>query len=259
MEGLRILSARESAALEPDVAATSALWSPETGIFDSHTYLTRLLAIVEDNGGLLALRTPFDGAEVAEGGFLVRTGGDDPATVTARRLVNAAGLWAPELARRIEGLPRETVPEQWLAKGCYFGYSGRSPFRHLIYPVPVDGGLGVHATLDVAGALRFGPDVEWLPAGTTPEEIDYAVGPERAAAFEEAIRKYWPGLLEGRLRPDYSGVRPKLRGPGEGFFDFDIRTEAEHGVSGLVNLFGMESPGLTSSLVIGEAVADSLS
>ena len=258
VEGLRMLSRKESADLEPDLSASAALLSPETGIFDSHTYLVRLLTIVEDHGGLLALHTPFAGAEVTGTGFAIRTGGDDPTTITARRLVNSAGLSAVEAARRIDGMPQDAIPEQWLAKGCYFRLSGWSPFSHLIYPVPVDGGLGVHATLDLGGSTRFGPDVEWLPRGTTPGDVDYDVAPERVDTFTRSIRRYWPSLPEGRLEPDYSGVRPKLRGPGEGFFDFDIQTDARHGLPGLINLFGFESPGLTASLAIGEAVADAL-
>jgi L-2-hydroxyglutarate oxidase LhgO len=258
VEGLRMLSQRECRELEPEVAATCALWSPETGILDPHAYMIQLLAVLEQHGGILALRTPFDRAEATGDGFTVRTGGADPATVTARRLVNAAGLWAPRVAAAIEGMPAEAVPDQWLAKGCYFNMSGRAPFSHLIYPVPVDGGLGVHATLDLGGAVRFGPDVEWLPKGTGPDDIDYAVPEDRAQAFARAIRRYWPGLPAGNLTPDYSGVRPKLRGPGDGFFDFDLQTATRHGLPGLVNLFGIESPGLTASLAIGKAVADDL-
>lgn len=258
VEGLRLLSRKECEQLEPEVVATCALWSPETGIFDSHAYMIQLLAVLESQGGTLALRTPFDMAEATGDGFTLRTGGAEPATVTTRRLVNAAGLWAPGVAAAITGLPAASVPEQWLAKGCYFRMSGRTPFTHLIYPVPVDGGLGVHATLDLAGAVRFGPDVAWLPRETGPDDIDYTVPQDRAAEFERAIRRYWPGLEAGSLSPDYSGVRPKLRGPGAGFFDFDLQTEAQHGVAGLVNLFGIESPGLTASLAIGKAVAADL-
>ncbi len=258
VENLTMLSQGEVTAREPDLAVTSALWSPETGIFDSHTFVQRLLAILEDHGGLLALRSPFARAEQISGGYRISTGGDDPTTITAGRLVNAAGLWSSEVAHRIEGLPKEAIPEQWYAKGCYFRLSGKSPFSHLIYPTPVDGGLGVHATLDLAGATRFGPDVEWLPRGTAPSDIDYTVSPERMQAFDAAIRRYWPGLPKSKLETDYSGVRPKLLGPGEGFFDFDIQTEDRHGLPDLINLFGFESPGLTSSLAIGDAVADVL-
>lgn len=255
VEGLRLLSEREACSREPEVAARSALHSAETGVFDSHTFLQRLLAVIENNGGLLVLRTPFVRAQEGAGRYEIHTGGDDPTTVTTRRLVNAAGLWAPEIAGRIEGVPADLIPRQRLAKGCYFRLTGRSPFSHLIYPVPVDGGLGVHATLDLGGSTRFGPDVEWLSEHVTPGSIDYGVDPRRAEAFETAIRRYWPGLPADSLVPDYSGVRPKLRGPGEGFFDFEIQTEAVHAMPGLVNLFGFESPGLTSSLAVGEAVA----
>lgn len=258
VEGLRPLSRRETAALEPEVTATAALFSRETGVFDSHGFLLRLLGILEGRGGVLALRTPFVGAAGGKGGFEIVTGGDDPTTLRTRRLVNAAGLWAPQLAARVEGMPGDVIPRQRLAKGCYFRLAGRSPFSHLIYPVPVDGGLGVHATLDLGGATRFGPDVEWLSADADPNGIDYAVDADRVVDFEAAIRRYWPGLPPGRLEPDYSGVRPKLRGPGEGFSDFDLQTAEVHGVPGLVNVFGMESPGLTSSLAVGEAVADLL-
>lgn len=259
VEGLELLSGAQATSREPELTATAALYSRETGVFDSHSYMLALVARLEANEGLVALRTPFDRAEPVPGGFRVSTGGAEPTALTTRRLVNAAGLWAPHLARRITGMPAEWVPEQRLAKGCYFRLSGRSPFSHLIYPVPVDGGLGVHATLDLGGATRFGPDVEWLAPGTTPEAIDYSVSPDRAGAFERAIRRYWPGLPDGRLEPDYSGVRPKLKGPGEGFFDFEIQDEQTHGVPGLVNLFGFESPGLTGSLAVGDAVADLLS
>ncbi|WP_306132255.1 NAD(P)/FAD-dependent oxidoreductase [Roseivivax marinus] len=255
VEGLEMIPAAEVARREPVLSAQAALLSHETGVFDSHSVLQRQLAVLEAHEGLMALRSPVASVESEGAGFRVHTGGDDPTTISTRRLVNAAGLWAPGVARRIEGMPPEAVPDQWLAKGCYFRLSARSPFSHLIYPVPVDGGLGVHATLDLGGATRFGPDVEWLPPGTTPDRIDYRVDPARAPVFEEAIRRYWPDLPDGRLEPDYSGVRPKLRGPGEGFFDFDLQDVETHGLSGLVNLFGMESPGLTSALALGEAVA----
>lgn len=258
VEGLELLSRRQCVSREPEVAATAALWSPETGILDARGYVMGLLAVLEDHGGILALRTPFVDAEAIGGRFAVRTGGEGPATVTASRLVNAAGLWAPEVAAAITGMPEEAIPRQWLAKGSYFRLPGRSPFSHLVYPVPVDGGLGVHATLDLGGSVRFGPDVEWLDTGTAPADIDYSVPPGRAAEFERAIRRYWPGLPDGQLQPDYSGVRPKLRGPGEGAFDFDLQGEGRHGIPGLVNLFGMESPGLTASLAVGGAVAAEL-
>lgn len=258
VEGLRPLSRREIREKEPDVAATAALWSPETGIFDVHGYLMALLAELEAHDGMVVLRTPVLRSEAAGPGFRVHTGGADPASITARRLLNAAGLAAPSIARSIEGMPEAAVPGLWLAKGNYFRLPGRAPFSHLIYPVPVDGGLGVHATLDLAGNVRFGPDVEWLPPGTDPQEIDYTVPTHRGAAFEEAVRRYWPGVPRDRLAADYSGVRPKLGAPGTGFRDFELQTAERHGVPGLVNLFGIESPGLTASLSIAEAVAEEL-
>ena len=258
VEGLRLLSPGEIRDMEPEVAAFAALWSPETGIFDVHGYLMALLAQFEGHGGTLALRTPFVRSEPTGSGFKVDTGGAEPASVTTKRLLNAAGLAAPAIARTIEGIPEEAIPGLWLAKGNYFLLPGRAPFSHLIYPVPVDGGLGVHATLDLAGSVRFGPDVEWLPPGTDPQDIDYSVPAHRGAAFEEAVRRYWPGLPRSRLAPDYSGVRPKLGGPGTGFRDFELHTADRHGLPGLVNLFGIESPGLTASLAMAVAVADAL-
>lgn len=258
VEGLSMISADEAHGMEPEITVAAALLSRETGIFDSHDYLMRLIAALEEHDGLLALRTPFEGAERDGDGFAIRTGGDDPATITASRIVNAGGLWAADIAGRIDAMPADAIPHMRYAKGCYFRLSGRPPFSRLIYPVPEDGGLGVHATLDLGGQVRFGPDVEWLEDGTGPGDIDYRVDPGRGAAFTRAIRSYWPGLEDGRLEPDYSGVRPKLKGPGEGFFDFDIQTEERHGIPGLVNLFGIESPGLTSSLAIGKAVAETL-
>ncbi len=255
VEELQILSRQEVHMRESEVSATAALYSPETGVFDSHGFMMRLVARIEACDGLLAFRSPFARAETLSDGFRVWTAGTDPVSITTRRLVNAAGLWALNLAEKIEGIGKTTFPEPRFAKGCYFRLTGRSPFSHLIYPVPVDGGLGVHATLDLAGATRFGPDVAWLPNGTEPDAIDYNVPPDRIGDFEAAIRRYWPDLPDGCLEPDYSGVRPKLRGPGEGFFDFDIQSDADHGVPGLVHLFGFESPGLTGSLAVGDAVA----
>lgn len=255
IENLQILSGFEVRAREPEVSSTAAIYSPETGVFDSHGYMMRLLAKLEAGDGLLALRSPFAKADVLPSGFRVWTEGAESTSITTRRLVNAAGLWAPDLAQKIEGIRKNSIPQQRFAKGCYFSLSGRSPFSHLIYPVPVDGGLGVHATLDLAGATRFGPDVAWLPSETKPDAIDYNVPLDRIGDFEAAIRRYWPGLRGNLLQPDYSGVRPKLRGPGEGFFDFEIQSQMDSGVPGLVNLYGFESPGLTASLAVGDAVA----
>ena len=245
VEGLALLSAAEIAALEPEVVAVGGLMVPETGIFDSHQYYLALIGEIEAHDGSVALRTPFVAAEPTANGFEVRTGGDDPFTFTTAALVNSAGLWAPAVARRIAGLRADTIPTYHFAKGSYFHLTGHSPFRHLVYPAPVDGGLGVHATLDLTGNTRFGPDVEWLPEVSAPEQIDYIVDLARSESFYAAIRRYWPGLADGKLAQDYSGCRPKLSGPGSVAEDF--------GVQGAD--VGIESPGLTASLAIGELVA----
>ena len=184
-----------------------------------------------------------------DSGFAVELDGE---AFHCRTLVNSAGLLAADLARGIDGMPKELVPDVHFAVGHYFAYQGRSPFRHLVYPVPTDGGLGIHATNDMGGSARFGPDVEWI------EKIDYAFDDSRKARFVEAIRRYFPGLDEARLVPAYTGIRPKLTGPGESAQDFVIQCEAEHRVPGLVNLFGIESPGLTACLAIGDYVARQL-
>lgn len=258
VENIRLLDRSEVAELEPDVAATGALYSPETGIFDSHAFMMALSAEIEGTGGHIALRTPFLAAEPGKRGFSVWTGGPDPAEVRTRFLVNSAGLTASAAARAIVGYPEDALPVLRFAKGCYFGLSGGTPFRHLVYPAPVDGGLGVHATFDLAGRVRFGPDVEWLAPETTVADLDFHVSPARAEAFYSAIRRYWPGLPDGALYPDYAGIRPKLNGPRESAADFRVDTEAVHGLAGLVSLFGIESPGLTASLAIGDMVASVL-
>jgi len=183
----------------------------------------------------------------------VAVGGESPMALSARYLVNAAGLWAPALAQRMRGLAEQHVPKAYFAKGSYFSLAGRAPFSHLIYPVPEEAGLGVHLTLDLAGQARFGPDVEWL-AVDSPEQIDYRVDPARAAAFYAEIRRYWPALPDAALQPAYSGVRPKLQGPGTPASDFVLQGPADHGIAGLMNLFGIESPGLTASLAIADEV-----
>ena len=251
VEGLRMLSVAECTALEPEVSAIGALLSEETGLFDSHQFLLALIAEIEAADGFVACRTPFVAAEPLSGGFGVRTGGTAPTTIHCRWLVNSAGLTAPEIAGGINGLSDEQIPRYRLAKGNYFRFTGRSPFSRLIDPAPVDGGLGVHATLDIAGNLRFGPDVEWLPEGFSPEQVEYRVDPARAESFYRAIRRYWPGLPTGSLAPDYCGCRPKLSAPGEPAADFEVRGGE---VAGLVSLYGIESPGLTASLAIAEHV-----
>jgi len=252
------VSGDEARALEPALssACVAALHSPVTGIVDSHALMTSLLGDAESAGALLALRSPFAGAR-RDGvtGWVVLTGGEEAFEIGCRWLVNAAGLGTHRVASGIEGLPAAALPRQWLAKGHYFALSGRAPFSRLIYPTPVDGGLGVHLTLDLGGQARFGPDVQWLPPGTVESELDFEVDVSRQASFEAAIRHYWPALPSGALVPAYTGVRPKLSGPGESAADFLVQGPAEHGMPGLVQLLGIESPGLTSSLALGELVA----
>jgi L-2-hydroxyglutarate oxidase LhgO len=249
-------TAQQAQALEPEHFCTAALWSPSTGIVDSHALMLALLADLERAGGLLALHSPVQALAFQPGRpAVVQVAAADGAfELEARRVVNAAGLHACSLAARFAGLAPQHVPRPRFAKGSYFSLAGRPPFRHLVYPAPVDAWLGVHVTLDLAGQVKFGPDLQWLDVAT-PEAIDYTVQPERAAAFEAAIRRYWPGLPAAALQPGYSGVRPKIHGPQEPAPDFRIDGPAVHGVAGLVNLFGIESPGLTSSLAIAETVA----
>jgi len=257
VEGLRWLSGAEARELEPALAGEAALLSTVTGIIDSHALMLAYLGDLENAGGALVVRSPLVGALARGDGFVLQVGGDMPLEIEARVLVNAAGLHAQDVARRIDGLDPARVPRPWFAKGNYYALAGRSPFARLIYPVPEPGGLGVHLTLDLAGQARFGPDVEWLDVAS-PDAIDYAVDPARSTAFYAAIRRYWPGLKDGTLAPAYSGVRPKLQGPGGPASDFMLQGPEAHGVGGLVNLFGIESPGLTASLAIAAAVMDRL-
>lgn len=252
VEGVKLISGAQARALEPNLNARAALVSPETGIVDSHGLMRALLGDIERAGGAIAYEAPVLGGEVlSDGRILLEIGGPSPMRIAAQSVVNAAGLDATRVARAIAGVPAQSIPQLTLAKGSYFGASGAPAFQRLIYPAPVDGGLGVHLTLDLAGRMRFGPDVEWLDA-RDPGEVDYAVDPARAESFYEAIRRYWPALKDGALTPDYAGCRPKLSGKGEGAADFRIDGAEAHGVKNLVNLFGIESPGLTSSLAIGE-------
>jgi L-2-hydroxyglutarate oxidase LhgO len=247
---LELLDGRAARALEPALRVEGALLSPETGIVDSHGFMLSLQGEMEDHGGMIAFRAPvLDGAVVA-GGVRLRVGGADQLDIECRVLVNAAGLQAPSVARRIAGIPSQTIPGSWLCKGSYHGLAGRAPFQRLIYPVPEPGGLGVHLTLDLGGQARFGPDVEWVET----EEYDVDLG--RAAGFYAAIRRYWPALPDDALVPGYAGIRPKISGPGEPAADFAIVGPGAHGVAGLVNLFGIESPGLTSALAIAQRVRD---
>jgi L-2-hydroxyglutarate oxidase LhgO len=251
--GLALLDGAEARRLEPNLTCTVALHSPRTGIVDSHALMLALLGAIEDHGGALALRTPVEGLAHKDGQWQARFGGAEAATMAFDAVVNAASFGAPALAAETEGYPAERVPTLRLARGNYFGCTGKPAFSRLIYPAPrLDGGLGIHLTLDLNGRTRFGPDVEWV------DRFDYRVDPRRAEAFYGAIRRYWPGLPDGALYPDYAGLRPKLTGPGEPAADFRIDGPGEHGLTRLVHLFGIESPGLTSSLSLAETVADRL-
>ena len=250
VDDLRMLADAEVRALEPELRFAGAFTSPSTGIIDSHALVTSLAADLESRGGLIVCHAPVVGLEQARDGFTVSVGGAEPLRLGANRIVNAAGLGAMDLAGSGPGLGSAPVPTLHLAKGNYFGLSGgRVPFQRLIYPMPVDGGLGVHVTLDLGGQARFGPDVEWI------SEMDYSVNPDRTADFIAAIRSYWPSLPEALLVPAYAGIRPKTSGPGQPASDFEIQGPTLHGVGGLVHLFGIESPGITASLAIADRVA----
>jgi L-2-hydroxyglutarate oxidase LhgO len=249
------LSAAEAQALEPALHCHAALLSPSTGIVDSHGLMLALQGDLEAAGGMVALGSAFAGASVTPDGIVVRvsTADGEITTLLAEHVVNAAGLYACDVARQIEGLAPVHVPTPHYAKGSYFSLTGKAPFSRLIYPAPQDAWLGVHLTLDLGGQAKFGPDHEWLDVRSA-DVIDYTVRAERAQGFYAEVRRYWPALPDGALQPSYSGVRPKIHGPGEPAPDFRIDGPAQHGVSGLVNLLGIESPGLTSALAVGEWV-----
>ncbi|WP_397453197.1 NAD(P)/FAD-dependent oxidoreductase [Pseudomonas sp. NA-150] len=245
---LRLLDRDQALALEPALECVAALYSPSTGIVDSHALMLALQGDAEAAGTSVAFYSPLLSAEVIAEGFLLHVGGETPMALSCRLLINATGIQAPALARRIKGLPQHTVPQDYLCKGSYFSSSKRAPFTHLIYPAPDADGLGVHMTVDLGGQARFGPDTEWI------ETEDYLVDPTRAEVFYSAIRSYWPGLPDNSLQPGYSGIRPKISAPGEPARDFLISSELQHDVPGLINLFGIESPGLTSCLAIAKRV-----
>lgn len=258
VERLELITGRAARELEPALACTAAIWSPETGIIDSHGYLLALRAEIESYGGIIAFGASVDRIDQnGDGRFAVLTDGPPASRISCTRLVNCAGLYAQSLAARMQGFPQDRIPKLWLAKGSYFGCAGRPAFSRLIYPAPVDGGLGVHVTLDLAGRMRFGPDVEWLDTHD-PAQIDYTVDASRAGRFYERVRRYWPKLPDGAIFPDYSGCRPKLVGPGEPAADFRLDGPESHGVPGVVHLFGIESPGLTASLALADRVAKRL-
>ena len=253
VEGIARLTKAEALALEPELACEGAILSPESGVFDSHGYMLALQGEIEAAGGAVVLGTPFEGATpLAGGGFRIRAGGAEPTEISARRLVTAPGLSAQGVAAHIAGFPAASIPPAHFGKGMYFRLTGKAPFARLIYPPPIPGALGTHYRRDLGGQGVFGPDLHYV------DEPDYTVDPSAAPEFYRYIRKFWPGLPEGALSPDYAGVRPKLHGPGEPQPDFRIEGPQTHGIAGLVALFGIESPGLTSSLAIGEEVAGRL-
>lgn len=252
VDDLVLLSRDEAQAREPNLECVAALLSPSTGILDSHGLMLALQGDFEAAGGMLAVESPVEGGLCRKDGILLRVGGEFETELVARRVVNCAGLAAQTTSRTLEGVPRASIPPIHLAKGSYFSLSARSPFNTLIYPVPEAAGLGVHLTLDLAGQARFGPDVEWV------DNIEYDVDPSRASTFYAEIRKYWPALPDDSLVPAYAGIRPKLYGAGQEPLDFVIQGPDVHGVNGLVNLYGIESPGLTAVLAIAQQVRTTL-
>ena len=254
-EALQIMTSQEAQAMEPELQCLAALWSPSTGIIDSHALMLSYLGDLENAGGLLALQSRFESAETIQSNsttqFVVRT--QDGTEIMANQVINAAGLNAPQVARQFGGTNTSLLPQAYYAKGNYFSLSGRSPFTRLIYPVPEAAGLGVHLTLDMAGQAKFGPDVEWVDS---PDNL--SVDAHRGDGFYAEVRKYWPGLQDGALLPAYAGIRPKINAPHETAADFCIMGPGQHGVPGLVHLMGIESPGLTSSLAIADEVVQLL-
>jgi L-2-hydroxyglutarate oxidase LhgO len=246
---LERLTAAEATALEPQLRCVAAVNSPSTGIIDSHALMLSLLGDAERAGAVLAVNSPVLCASIESGGTVVEVGVEGTTLLSTKLVVNAAGLGAPSLAAKFSGLSGEHVPTPFFAKGNYYALAGRAPFSRLVYPMPEVGGTGVHITLDLAGQARFGPDVQWLDAP------DYSVDPARARHFYDEIRRYWPELPDNSLLPAYAGVRPKISGPKDVAADFLIQGQQAHGIKGLVNLFGIESPGLTASLAIGDYVA----
>ena len=251
VDNLTYIDAKKVSEMEPNVVSSGALLSPSTGVVDSHGLMLAYQGEAEDHGAMVAFKSPVIGGEVRSDGIVLRVGGDSPMDLICDHVVNAAGLYAQPIAQSIDGIPSETIPGRYFARGVYFTLSGgKPPFTRLIYPVPDPaGGLGVHVTIDLGKQVKFGPDVEWI------DGIDYTVDPARGDLFYDAIRKYWPGLKDGSLQPGYAGVRPKIQPKGTHEGDFMIQGPDVHGVKGLVNLYGIESPGLTSSLAIAEDVA----
>ena len=251
VDDLSLLTAAQAQAMEPALFCVAALHSPSTGIVDSHGLMLSLQGDFENSGGLVALNAPVVEAVCTPDGMVVRTA--DGTELLAQTVVNAAGLTAPWLAAKFNGLAPHHVPKAYFAKGNYFTLNGKSPFSRLIYPVPQAAGLGVHLTLDLGGQAKFGPDVQWVDS---PDDL--AVSTQHEPSFYHEVRQYWPALAEGSLQAGYAGIRPKISGPNDASADFCIQGPAQHGIPGLINLFGIESPGLTSSLAIGAAVSQLL-
>ncbi len=249
VDDLEVLTADQATKMEPALSCKAAFLSPSTGIVDSHSLMLALQGEAEDHGAMLALNSPVIGGEIRPDGILLRTGGAEPMELMANTVVNAAGLYAQQISGSIDGIPADSIPAIHYARGVYFTLTGRAPFKRLIYPMPVAAWLGVHLTLDMGNEAKFGPDIEWI------DDVDYTVDPNRVNDFYPSVRRWWPGLPDGGLQPGYAGVRPKLYAQGEPAADFVIQCEDHHGISGLINLYGIESPGLTSSLAIGEYVA----
>ena len=253
VEGMARLTAAQAIAMEPGLACHGALLSPESGVFDSHGYMLALVGEIEAAGGAVVTATPFEGASpLPGGGFRVRAGGEAPTELTCRLLVTAPGLSAQAVAASIEGFPAADIPKGHYGKGMYFRLQAKAPFGRLVYPPPIHGALGTHYRRDLGGQAVFGPDLTFV------DTEDYSVDPDKRAAFAAYIRKFWPALDETLLSPDYAGIRPKLHGPDEPQPDFRIDGADVHGIEGLVALFGIESPGLTSSLAVGEEAAKRL-
>ncbi|KAG5583524.1 hypothetical protein H5410_054151 [Solanum commersonii] len=274
--GLRMMEGYEATTLEPELQCVKALWSPSSGIVDSHSLMLSLVGEAESHGTTFSYNTAVIGGHIEGNQIQIHVSGsnaianwngsselDSELILIPKLIVNSAGLSAPAIAKRMKGLPDGIIPASHYARGCYFTLSNtKCPFKHLIYPIPEVGGLGVHVTLDLNGQVKFGPDVEWIKGindiSSFLNMFDYSVREDRANQFYPAIRKYYPGLKDGSLEPGYAGIRPKLSGPGEGPTDFVVQGEDVHGICGLVNLFGIESPGLTSSMAIAEHVAAKL-
>jgi L-2-hydroxyglutarate oxidase LhgO len=249
---LQWLEAAQAQALEPNLSCHAAYLSPSSGIVDSHALMLAYRADIETAGGMVVTRAPVEGGAVTADGFSLDVAGAEPMNLTCRLLINCAAHGAPRLARRITGIPERTIPNLYFRRGVYFTVTGTPPFQRLIYPVHGHTGLDIHAVVDLAGQVRFGPDNEFI------DGLDYSVDPARAKHFYPAIRSFWPGLADGALQPGYAGIRPAITGPGEPPLDYQVLGPREHGVPGLINLFGIESPGLTASLALGEYVAAKL-